>query len=195
MKLPIFPLPIFLLPQGITRLRIFEQRYLNMIRDINKTQGFVIRYNSSQTGFIKPDWGSLVNIVDFDHGDDGVLTIDVKCEALVELTNYHHNSEQLLFADAQIKRHWSQELAQDKDQNQSEHLDNELSQQLEYFFRKNDAFNYLYQEKFFQDEIWVCCRWLELLPVTFQNKQLFVENNTFTLATKFIESILANYSE
>ncbi len=30
-NLPIFPLPVFLLPKGVTRLRIFEERYLKMV--------------------------------------------------------------------------------------------------------------------------------------------------------------------
>jgi len=39
--LPIFPLPVFLLPGGVTKLRIFEPRYLKMVSTASSGQGFV----------------------------------------------------------------------------------------------------------------------------------------------------------
>ena len=41
-NLPIFPLSIFLLPEGVTRLRIFEARYLKMVSMAMKNNGFVV---------------------------------------------------------------------------------------------------------------------------------------------------------
>ena len=82
MNIPIFPLSIYLLPQGITRLRIFEQRYLNMVKNVHKTNGFVISYYQDSPNLDIESkisaWGSWVEIVNFMQGDDGILVIDVK---------------------------------------------------------------------------------------------------------------------
>ena len=43
MKRAIFPLPVFILPEGATKLRIFEQRYLDMVKEAAKDNtGFVV---------------------------------------------------------------------------------------------------------------------------------------------------------
>ena len=65
LTLPIFPLPVFILPGGIIRLRIFEPRYLKMIKIATQGEGFVIWLNpqTSEKPMIK--WGSWVEVVKF----------------------------------------------------------------------------------------------------------------------------------
>ena len=80
-ELPIFPLPLVLNPGGDLHLRIFEPRYLDMVRDCAR----------SQTGFgicsVLPTPGSDLRgicsigceakIIDFDTLPDGLLGIQV----------------------------------------------------------------------------------------------------------------------
>ncbi|TYK66211.1 LON peptidase substrate-binding domain-containing protein [Colwellia echini] len=106
--LPIFPLPIFLLPEGITRLRIFEQRYLKMIKIASKGQGFVIWLNSQESSSPLIKWGSWVEIINFDLGDDGVLEVDVKCKSLVDIISLNKDEDNLHFGVVNEKLHWSQ---------------------------------------------------------------------------------------
>ena len=64
MILPVFTLPIFLLPDGHTRIRVFEPRYLKLVRIASQNHGFVI-YNSDKHN---EDVGSLVDIINFEQG-------------------------------------------------------------------------------------------------------------------------------
>ena len=191
MKLPLFPLPIFLLPDGITRLRIFEQRYLKMVRDINKTNGFAIYYNAADKHQQAPNWASWVDIIDFTLPDDGVLVIDVKCRSLVNLAATQLNAEQLLIANITPKPHWPEWQKITLEQVSTDVVIKQLSAQLQTFFARNSAYEQLYQQSFFQDPLWVCRRWLELLPVAFNDKQLFLAPDTFEQALQFICDILS----
>lgn len=201
MKLPIFPLPIFLLPGGITRLRIFEQRYLNMVRNAEKTKGFAIRYYSSSKSFLAPNWASWVEIIDFDMKSDGVLMIDVKCHSLVTILETERNHENLLLATISEKNHWLSDINLDglkadiiSDMTMATKI-TLLTEQLSWFFNRNPEFDKLYQDKNYQDPYWVCCRWLELLPVNFADKALFVEPSSFPAAIQFIDNILSLKSD
>ena len=80
-ELPIFPLPLVLCPGGELRLRIFEPRYLDMVRDCARSQtGFGIcsvlpARGSDQRGICT--LGCEAKIVDFDTLPDGLLGIQV----------------------------------------------------------------------------------------------------------------------
>jgi Lon protease-like protein len=191
MKLPLFPLPIFLLPGGITRLRIFEQRYLKMVRDINKTNGFAIYYNAADKHQPAPNWASWVDIIDFTLPNDGVLVIDVQCHALVNITSTRLNDEQLLIADISPKPHWPERQKTMLEQVSTDVVIKQLSAELQTYFTRNSAYYQQYQPSFFQDPFWVCRRWLELLPVTFNDKQHFLAPDTFDQALQFICDILS----
>ena len=182
MKLPIFPLPVYLLPGGITRLRIFEQRYLNMVRDVNNSGGFAIRYSQQNNKGLLANWASWVNIVDFDKEADGVLSIDVMCEKIVSIDSFSISSDKLMRAEVREQPHW-------EDQTPTK-ISQDLVIQLKYFFSQNLHFNELYKEKFFDDAFWVCRRWLELIPINFEQKEHFIQEMTFNQTVEFIQSIL-----
>lgn len=80
-ELPIFPLPLVLNPGGDLHLRIFESRYLDMVRDCARSQtGFGIcsvlpTPGSDQRGICS--MGCEAKIVDFDTLPDGLLGIQV----------------------------------------------------------------------------------------------------------------------
>lgn len=187
MKLPIFPLPIYLLPNGITQLRIFEQRYLNMVRDIKNTNGFAISYSTGKSNEMLPTWASKVEIVDFDMTDDGVLIIDVRCTHLVNIEDAQYDENKLLTATVSPKLHWSSATDVSNDV-----LPEVLNQPLKKIFSQNTELNSIYKETFFDDPLWVCSRWLELIPVSFQHKSHFTSPDSFDEALQFIETILTN---
>ncbi len=77
---PLFPLHTVLLPGGPLPLRIFEPRYLKMVSECMKTQrpfGVVLITKGGETGVAAAshEIGCLARIVDWDQGDDGLLTI------------------------------------------------------------------------------------------------------------------------
>lgn len=184
--LPIFPLPVFLLPEGVTKLRIFEPRYLKMISVASSGQGFVIWLNdqSINTG-INDDtllWGSWVDIINFNQGDDGVLEIDVKCKSLVVINSVTQSANSFNVAQVSDIKHWSQKHA-DKSSN-------ELARSLAHVFSENENLNELYPIKALDDSHWVLARWLEILPIELNVKSGFVVNYNFQEAKRFVESVI-----
>lgn len=190
LHLPTFPLAIFLLPGGITRLRIFEQRYLKMIRIASKGSGFVIAAmgaSDTQEDTQDKEWGSWVDIVNFDQGDDGVLEVDVKCKCLVDLLSIQTDEGNLKFSDVKITTHWS-----DNDANSgSTSLFNTLSS----VFEKNPMLKNLYKNDMTDNTSWVIARWLEILPVNLEVKSLFSTTNSFQSAQEFVNSVVLSKNQ
>lgn len=188
--LPIFPLPVFLLPGGITRLRIFEQRYLKMIQIASKGSGFVIvsnKANSNKESTEKTqddEWGSWVDIINFDQGDDGVLEIDVKCKNLVQLLSIDKDEDNLHFGDVKISSHWSQ--SDIKTENVP------LFHSLVSVFEQSPLLESLYKDEMTANTHWVIARWLEILPINLEVKTLFSKDDSFQTAQEFVQSIMSS---
>lgn len=186
--LPIFPLPVFLLPGGITRLRIFEQRYLKMIQIASKGSGFVIvsnKANSNKKSTEKTqgdEWGSWVDIINFDQGDDGVLEIDVKCKNLVQLLSIDKDEDNLHFGDVKISSHWSQ--------NDMKTESIPLFHSLISVFEQSPLLESLYKNDMTANTQWVIARWLEILPVSIDVKTLLSKDDSFLTAQEFVRSIV-----
>lgn len=179
--LPLFPLDIFLLPGGMTRLRIFEARYLKMVSLSASLGGFVISCHN-QSAEKETRWGSWVEIINFDQGDDGVLEIDVKCKSLVEFSMLQQEKENLQFADVKEIKHWSQK------QSKTVLL---LSDSLNSLFENNTLLDNLYAEKLTSNPYWVVSRWLELLPIPIEAKSVFVFESSYVEAKNLINSIVS----
>lgn len=79
-EMPLFPLAAVLFPQGRLSLRIFEPRYLDLVRECTREdKGFGVcligREHEAGAAIMPAAIGTVARIIDF-HGDaDGVLTI------------------------------------------------------------------------------------------------------------------------
>lgn len=182
LKLPIFPLPVFLLPEGITRLRIFEPRYLKMIKIAAKGEGFIICLNHQDLESSLIKWGSWVEIVNFYQGEDGVLEIDVKCKALVDIHTIEKDRDNLHFGKVCETFHWSQGI----DENPMSELGNSLEQVL----INDNMLSELYLDCYSKNTSWVVARWLEILPVNIAIKSAFVDVHKYDEAKHFVQSII-----
>ena len=184
LSLPIFPLSVFILPEGKLRLRIFEAKYVKMLSLISAHQMFVIQL-TSKTEDIKPnDWGSLVKIQDFNQGDDGLLEIDVHCCALVQLLNIKSDKNNLAFANVKPLYHWSQNNVDDSK------VSSELDIALNEVMNRNALLSRLYQHRLLKNSHWVIARWLEILPISLAVKNQFVRGNNFSQAKDFVNAVI-----
>ncbi len=101
-ELPIFPLPLVLNPGGELRLRIFEPRYLDMVRDCARSQsGFGVcsvlpTPGSDQRGICSI--GCEAKIVDFDTLPDGLLGIQVLGMERIRIQKLHARDDGLSIA-------------------------------------------------------------------------------------------------
>ena len=182
LTLPIFPLPVFLLPDGITRLRIFEPRYLKMVKIATQGEGFVIWLNSYESEKPIIEWGSWVEVVNFDQGKEGGLEIDVKCKALVDIQSIEIDADNLHFGTVCETFHWSQGI--------DESPGSELGDSLEEVLENDNMLSELYSDRHSRNTNWVVARWLEILPVNLAVKSTFVDIHNYDEAKHFVKSII-----
>ena len=102
-NLPIFPLQIVVLPGTLQSLKIFEPRYLNMVKDcMTHQRGFVISFKSDKSDNINfgiEKRGTLVEIIDFNNLPNGLLGITVKAINRVEIKSIETDADNLNFGD------------------------------------------------------------------------------------------------
>jgi uncharacterized protein len=86
-QLPLFPLHTVLVPGALLGLRIFEPRYLDMVRECGRNGGgfgicMLLRGGEDDTAVVPASVpaaiGTLARIEDFGTGDDGLLTLQVR---------------------------------------------------------------------------------------------------------------------
>jgi len=86
-EIPLFPLPSVLFPGGRMSLKIFEQRYLDLVRRCMKSDtGFGLVWIASGSEISRPgagtpglsEWGCYARIVDWDSLPNGLLGIVVE---------------------------------------------------------------------------------------------------------------------
>lgn len=111
-RIPLFPLGAVLMPGGRTQLRIFEQRYLDLVRNClrdNEEFGVVwIRRGSevAQRGRAAPelgDWGTLARIVDWDQLPDGLLGITIEGSDRFDLYDTRVQADGLVLGDVALR--------------------------------------------------------------------------------------------
>lgn len=190
MKLALFPLPIFLLPKGRTRLRVFEPRYKRLVKESAGDTGFVILPYENLPNLDDPicRWGSHVQIVDFETGNDGLLHIDVECIGMVEVEDFEIEYDELKRGTCAPVDHWPSntidpEFAASDDAQR-------LADNLAVLFDHNPELSELYPTTMFDSKVWVCRRWLELLPLKRTEQNVFAQPNSFRRAFQFLSSIV-----
>jgi len=161
MRLPLFPLSSVVLPDGLLPLRIFERRYIDMIKDCFKNDsgfGVCLIKDGKEAGTVAEPYpmGTRVSIVDFDQGDDGLLHITAKGIEEFNILTYSANDDGLIIGEVSpIVRGTATPM---------EPQFAELSQKLKIIL------NYLesdsrFSEPQLDDADWVIHRLLEVLPL------------------------------
>jgi len=106
LRLPVFPLNTVLFPDGILPLRIFETRYIDMVRRCMREDiPFVVCLieQGSEVGKARyHPLGSTARIVDWDQGEDGLLQITCVGEQRVKATNPGVETDGLNVADITV---------------------------------------------------------------------------------------------
>jgi uncharacterized protein len=157
--LPLFPLRTVLFPGGILPLRIFEARYLDMVRDcMRKNSGFgvcLVLEGSETASASAAAVGCEAKIVDFETRDDGLLGIVCHGHRRFHVEKAQVRSDGLLVGDVRwLNEESTQALAPEYSL---------LATMLERFLEKTNA---RYPQQLLQDAEWVAWRFAECLPLT-----------------------------
>jgi Lon protease-like protein len=169
--LPLFPLHTVLFPGGPLALRVFEPRYLDMVRRCMKENtgfGVVTIFEGAEAGAVArlATLGTCARIVDFDPLPDGLLGITCVGAQRVRILRRWQQSDGLHLADVQglpasAPCELPPELA---------HLADLLREVLPRL-----GAGYAHVEAHFEDAGWVADRWAEILPLRPQDKLTLLE--------------------
>ncbi|GAA5190318.1 LON peptidase substrate-binding domain-containing protein [Ferrimonas gelatinilytica] len=186
--LPLFPLPSHVLPGGRMALRIFEPRYLRMVKEsYNGTNGFAICMLNEQ-GSVDANqhiWpiATRVQIVDFTPLEDGLLGLTVEGVERIEIGSIQTQWDGLRVADASALPNWPEQPVS------AEHT--QAKDCLKRVFDDYPELHSLYPQPHFDDASWVALRWLELVPLPGNEKQVLYRHAdagpTLTMLSSLLE--------
>lgn len=190
MKYPVFPLPIILLPNGVTRLRIFEPRYVRMVKEVMQADNcFILAMNGFADGEDVYQYGTKVRIVDFDQGSDGLLNIDIQGIERVAIENITVDDDGLRMGEVNAEPSW-----QISEAYETSAIDLMLAEELSDLFNKLPELKKFYQPEQLQDPVWVAQRWLEILPIPLSSKALVAYQQSFAQCQNFLHTIFKEHS-
>lgn len=158
----LFPLNTLLLPEGRMRLRLFEPRYLRMMKEASSgKRPFAMAslnplVNQHHPDRICPEV-TLVSIVDFEQLPDGLLGITVEGTGRYQIVKRWQEPDKLHVAELAPIPFWSAQNATAEQQ---------LWQKLQLVFKQYPELARLYPEPDHQNLCWLVSRWMELLPLT-----------------------------
>jgi Lon protease-like protein len=113
-ELPLFPLHAVLYPRGQLQLRVFEPRYLDMVRDCTRRDGRfgvcrILQGSEAGAPALPAAVGTVAKITDFHHRDDGLLGIVAEGGERFRVARTRVRSDGLLLGDVEL---WPEESPQ-----------------------------------------------------------------------------------
>lgn len=171
-EIPIFPLRTVLFPGGQLPLRIFEQRYLDMVRECSRTDTgfgvcFLVEVDEDQSNFQSARVGTLARITDWYTMEDGLLGLTTEGTSRFVLRRDRHNKNGLMMGEVS----W---LPEPPPTDMPVAFD-VLGQVLARFMEKASDHYPDYVPENLQDATWVGYRLSELLPLGGLEKQHLLE--------------------
>jgi len=185
MEIPLFPLHTVLYPGGPLPLRIFEQRYLDMISRCLKSEspfGVLLIKNGNETGLAETwDVGTFAKIVDWYQGSDGLLGLTAIGQQRFRLNSGRREHDGLLLGDVEILPDTPSCPLPDEYKPLAKILEGVL-----------DDLGRLYEEveRHYDDAGWISYRFAEILPITPPQKQNCLETDDPIERLKSMRAVL-----
>ena len=196
-SLPLFPLASVLFPDGVLALRVFEVRYLDMVRKchqtgapfgvVSLTQGNEVRRAGAPDEQFH-DVGTLAVIEQLASPQPGLITLVCKGTERFRITQRNHLVHGLWIASvSQLDRDLSIPIPEDLKKTATA-----LTQVL-HTLHARDALNpaaKLPTPEQLDDCGWVANRWCELLPVPMELKQRLMELDNPLVRLELVSDVL-----
>lgn len=186
-SLPLFPLDTVLFPGGLLTLRVFEARYLDLVRECSRDgQGFGICLilEGSEVGqpALPAAVGCEARITDFSTGSDGLLVLSVRGERRFHAHRTRVRDNGLVLAEVD----WYETPAQQFVQPEHQLLALLLRRIVD---RAGAPFDQV-EKPLFDDADWVSWRLAEWLPMSRPMRQsLLVESDPHARLQRLVEII------
>jgi len=188
--MPLFPLRTVLFPEGFLPLRIFEQRYLSMVRDCARNDSefgvcLIIEGEEAIAPVRTAQVGTLARIVDWYTLEDGLLGVSATGTRRFLLRNTHRQEDGLQLGA--IER-----LPEPRQCAVPESY-SVLSQVLGRFMDKLGPDYPAYSPERLDDAVWLGYRLSELLPLSVIEKQNLLEMTDPIERLQFLLEILPKF--
>jgi Lon protease-like protein len=189
-QVPLFPLNTVLFPGGPLPLRIFEARYLDMIGDCIRNDlpfGVLLIREGGEVGPAEThEIGTLARVVDWYQGSDGLLGVTARGEQRFRLVSSHRESSGLNVGEIEILPPERQVPLPSEYQPMATILAGVL-----------DDLGRLYEdlERHFDDAGWVTNRFVEILPIDVEEKQLCLEQSDPAERLRLVQQVLKRVRE
>lgn len=167
-----FPLNTVLFPGGPLPLRIFEPRYVDMVKDCVRSDApfgvLLIREGGETGGATTHDVGTLARITDWYLGSDGLLGVTAVGERRFRLISSEREDNGLNMGEIDVLPDEPFVPMPDEYRSMAQILSSVL-----------DDLGRLYEalDRRFDDAGWVTSRFVEILPLELEQKQLCLEQN------------------
>ena len=169
MDLPLFPLRTVLFPESRLELRIFEARYLDMVRDCMRAgAAFGVCMIDPESGLSNPSsTGTEAIISDFNALPDGLLGISITGKRCFNVLSSHQKSDGLIIGNVK----WRE--AQGKVELPTEHA--LLATLLHRLADHRDSELVSAEKARFDEAAWVGFRLADRMPLPLSERQLLLE--------------------
>ncbi|MEO1201601.1 MAG: LON peptidase substrate-binding domain-containing protein [Pseudomonadota bacterium] len=189
MKVPLFPLNTVLFPGGPLPLRIFEARYVDMISERMRSDGpfgvLLIKEGPEADGpATTVEVGTLARITDFYQGSDGLLGVTAVGEQRFRLTSAERQADGLNVGDIELLGNDPEIAVPEAYRGIADILEGVL-----------DDLGRLYESlpRNYHDAGWLSYRFVEILPIDLEQKQICLEMNDplerLKLVVELLESV------
>ncbi len=163
-NIAVFPLKSIILPGGQFPLKIFERRYIDMVKSsLKNNEGFVIALTKNDSDYVSSvhEYGCYVEIVDWSQLDGGLLGITVEGKMIVKLSECTLDEANLLKGNAIVRAMGIDHIIPQKYQILSKFYKKIYPEIKAYIFHKKSKYN---------DANWVGFRLIECLPIEVNDK-------------------------
>jgi len=184
-RVPLFPLNTVLFPGGPLPLRIFEARYLDMVGRCLKEDspfGVVLIREGGEVGPAEThDVGTLARIVDWYQGSDGLLGVTARGERRFRVLATERQPDGLNVGEIEL-------LPEEVDVP----LPEEYRPMATILSGVLDDLGRLYEdlERRLDDAGWVTNRFVEILPIDLEEKQLCLEQSDPVQRLRLVQAVL-----
>jgi Lon protease-like protein len=186
-RIALFPLGTVLFPQGLLPLRIFETRYIDMVRSCMRQDtgfGVVLIHEGTETGPVGEvaHIGTFARIVDFGQMPDGLLSIVARGERRFRIVGTEAQKDGLNLADVEWLDDAPVQLATDEYPALRATLGRVLADLGE---------DYPAGEPRLDEALWVAGNLAQLLPAPTDFRQRVLEVDDVRGRLDMLESVLA----
>jgi uncharacterized protein len=161
-EVALFPLSQVVLPRGRMKLRVFEPRYIRLVREACAgKRPFASALLNPYVAQTHPDRifgvATLVQVTDFTQLDDGLLGITIEGLQRIEVNHRWQESDGLHVASYSLLPDWEESVFLPEHQ--------QLSSELSTVFSQNPQLQELYPQPQWQNPCWLAQRWIEVLTM------------------------------